>query len=260
MNSNLPTKLIKKIFFFSRLLFSSSSYFKNCRSQNNNKENIYLSKLSHLIKKKKFLEIGFHHLEFNCVGLIEKNFSGLLIDGGRKLNILSMKFILFLIKKKVVVRNLYVTKKNIKKIINRNYGCISIDIDGNDFWIVKELLEYNCNPEVFIIEYNASFLNKNISSLYKENFNRFEEHSSGLYHGASLSAFIKLFKKHDYKLIKTIGGVNAFFVKKKNLNFKKFKELSFNSGYREGVLRNKWSKTDAKTQYKLIKKLKFKNV
>lgn len=253
-------KIITKIILFIKIFLNEKAFYLNCQSQNNNKENIYLKKISNKIESKSFLEIGFHHLEFNCVGLIQKNFSGLLIDGGRKINIFSMKFILFLIKKKVVVRNLYVTKKNIKKIINRNYGCISIDIDGNDFWIVKELLKYNCNPEVFIVEYNASFLNKNISSLYRENFNRFEEHSSGLYHGASLSAFIKLFKKNDYKLIKTIGGVNAFFVKKRNLNFKKFKELSFNSGYREGVLRNKWSKTDAKTQYKLIKKLKFKNV
>ena len=253
-------KIINKISLFFKILLNEEFFFAKCQSQNKNKESSFLKKISNKIKNKTFLEIGFHHLEFNCIGLIEKDFSGLLIDGGRKLNIISMKFILFLIRKKVEVSNLYITKKNIKKLINKNYGCISIDIDGNDFWIVKEILENKFGPEVFVVEYNASFLDKSISTPYKKNFDRFDKHSSGLYHGASLNAFIKLFKKYDYKLIRNIGGVNAFFVKKKNLNFKKFKELSYNKGYREGVLRNKWSKTDAKTQYELIKKLKFKSV
>ena len=254
-------KFFLKIYFLIKVILNNNYFYEIAKSQNNNQENIFLKKISNKIKNKSFIEIGFHHLEFNSISLIKNNFSGILIDGGRKINCFIMKMIVFFINKNVKVKNYFITKKNSIKIINKkNIGCISIDIDGNDYWIVKEILTNNIFPEIFVVEYNASFLNFPITVPYKKIFNRFDKHSSGFYHGASLNAFIKLFKKYDYKLIKTIGGVNAFFVKKRNLNFKNFKELSFNSGYREGFLRNKWSETNAKTQYKLIKKLKFKIV
>lgn len=112
-------KILTKISLFFKILLNEKFFYDKCKSQNKNKESSFLKKVSNRIKNKSFLEIGFHHLEFNCIGLIEKDFSGLLVDGGRKLNIISMKFILFLIKKKVEVSNLYITKKNIKKLINK---------------------------------------------------------------------------------------------------------------------------------------------
>ena len=254
-------KSLKKIIFLSRILLDKKYFYKFCKSQNHNKENIFLKKLSKKIKNKSFIEIGFHYLEFNSVGLIEKGFSGLLVDGGRKLNILIMKIILFMINKKVNVKNFFVTKTNVKYLLKkRKYGCISLDIDGNDYWITKKILENGHFPDIFIVEYNASFLNFPITVPYKENFDRFEMHKSGLYHGASLMAFIKLFKKYNYKLIKTVGGVNAFFINSNFFNKNNLKELSFKQGYKEGFLRNKWSNSNAKHQYNQIKNLPFDKV
>ncbi|WP_440657160.1 hypothetical protein [Candidatus Pelagibacter sp. HIMB1509] len=255
------TKFFRKVFLILKIIVNKNFYYKIAKSQNHNKENIFLKKISKKLKNKSFIEIGFHHLEFNSIGLIENNFSGVLIDGGRKINCLIMKLIIFIINKNVKVKNYFITKENLTKIINKKkIGCISIDIDGNDYWIIKELLNSKIFPEIFVVEYNASFLNLPITIPYKKKFDRFKFDKTGFYHGASLKAFIKLFKKFDFKLVKTIDGVNAIFVNSKFSNLKYLKEITFTDAYKEGVLRNKWSRSRAKDQYKLIKNLPLKYV
>lgn len=254
-------KIISKINFLIRITFSKTYFYRYARSQNNNEENRFLKKISKNIKYKNFTEIGFHNTEFNCIGLIEKNFSGLLIDSGRSLNLQIMKLILFLIGKsqKIKVENLHVEKKNVRNIFRDKHrvGLISIDIDGNDFWIVKKILEIGVRPNLFIVEYNPSFLKFSLSVPYIKNFNRFERHPSGLYHGASLRAFEKLFKKYDYRLIRVIGGINAVFSSKKIAIYNNLKTLNTNNSYKEGVIRNKIYKQNAKKQFQTIKHLKL---
>ncbi len=254
-------KFFRKVFLLIKIIINKNFFYKIAKSQNNNKENIFLKRVSKKLENRSFIEIGFHHLEFNSIGLIENNFSGILIDGGRKINCFIMKLIIFIINKNIKVINYFITKENLIKIINKKkIGCISIDIDGNDYWIVKEILNNKILPEIFVVEYNASFLNLPITVPYKKNFDRYKFTNTGFYHGASLKAFIKLFKKFDFKLVKTIGGVNAIFVNSKFSNLKYLKEISFKDAYKEGVLRNKWSRSTAKYQYKLIKNLPLKYV
>jgi hypothetical protein len=111
-------------------------------------------------------------------------------------------------------------------------GVLSIDIDGNDYWILKEILNF-VKPEIIVTEYNASMGYRSITIPYEEDFERFEKHKLGLYHGASLSAFYNLLK-NEYILISNIEGLNLVFVHKNkyknNLNrlhpIKDFKEHS----------------------------------
>ena len=254
-------KIISKIHFLVRILFKKNYFYEYAKSQNNNEENKFLKKISKNIKYKNFIEIGFHNTEFNCIGLIENNFTGLLIDSGRFINLQIMRLILVLIgkSKKIKVENLHVEKKNVRRIFKnrQRVGLISIDIDGNDFWIIKKILEIGVRPSIFIVEYNPSFLKYSLSVPYSKNFNRFERHPSGLYHGASLKAFEKLFKKYDYKLIKVIGGINAVFSSKKIIIQNNFKILNTNLNYQEGVIRNKIHKQNAKKQFQAIKHLKL---
>ena len=93
-------KFINKIIFLIKFTFDSELFYKTSKSQNENRENIFLDYLSNFIVNKSFIEIGFHHLEFNCISLIKKNFKGLMIDGGRPINIFLLKFIIFMLKKK----------------------------------------------------------------------------------------------------------------------------------------------------------------
>ena len=95
-------KIYNKFFFIIKIFFDKNFFFKFAKSQNKNQENNFLKKISKNIKNKNFIEIGFHNTEFNCIGLIEKNFSGILIDSGRYSNIILMKLILNIIGKKRV--------------------------------------------------------------------------------------------------------------------------------------------------------------
>ena len=158
---------------------------------------------------------------------------------------------------KVKVLHLFVKTNNILKILPKKLGILSIDIDGNDYWILKEILSSKSNIEMIVVEYNASFLDKSITVPYDENFNRHSKHKSGMYHGASLKAFIKLLNSYNYCLINTTGGINAFFLKKKLLTKFDVKEINFEKGYQENFLRNAWSNTTAKDQFKKISHLDY---
>ena len=87
--------------------------------------------------------------------------------------------------------------QNFSKINQNSIDFLSIDIDGNDYWILKEI--NNFEPDIIICEYNAVFGNKDeITVQYKNNFDRTKFHYSNLAFGASLPAFINLLKKKNY--------------------------------------------------------------
>ena len=117
-------------------------------------------------------------------------------------------------------------KKNINKIIKKNsikeVDLLSIDIDGNDFWIWEEI---NCiKPRLVVIEYN-SFFGPELSYTipYNPKF-IWDYEKKRSYYGASLKALEKLGRKKKYTLVGVDkNGVNAFFVRNdlaKNINLK----------------------------------------
>ena len=255
---NKFTKIIKIFNFLSKIIRNPNHYFEIAKSQNNDEESKYLNSIKGHFQNKSFLEIGFHYYSFNCLSLMNDNFKGVLIDAGKLSNIFIMKFIGLILKKKLSVRNIFIDTDNIKKIIyKKKFGLISIDIDGNDYWILKEILKNKNYPEMFILEYNPSFLDKSITTVYEKNFDRNKSDRSSLYHGASLHAFYKLLKQHNYYLVKVIGGVNAFFVNSEFLNNSKLKNYEPVDIYEEGYLRNKWSNSTAAQQFDKIKHLPF---
>lgn len=255
-------KNLKRIIFnLFKILLDPQYYFKIAKSQHDNKENLFLENVSSYFSFKSFIEIGFHYNSYNCISLIKKDFDGVLIDAGSKMQILVMKIISQILKKKIKVKDIFIKKNNINKIIDgKNFGVISIDIDGNDFWILKEILINQTFPEMFIVEFNASFLDKSITIEYEDDFYRFNKHKTGWYHGASLCAIYKLLKQYDYHLVKTIGGVNAFFVNEKFLKKSGLKSFLPTDLYEESYLRNKWSSTTATQQFNTIKHLNFINI
>lgn len=185
-------------------------------------------------------------MEFNFVSLAKHRFEGLLIDMEKesceKINEISSRLGL-----NIRGENYFIKKENINPIIDfakekGNIGVLSLDIDGNDYWILKEIYS-QIKPEVIVTEYNASFGLRNISVEYKDNFNRHSEHHSGFHHGASIMAFGNLLKK-DYYLIKNIRGLNLIFIRKDKLTDKR-KILNLKQAYQEQKLRNKLSHSNA---------------
>ncbi len=112
----------------------------------------------------------------------------------------------------------FVTAENINDLITKNgfageLGILSVDIDGNDYWVLKAI---DCvNPAILIAEFNGVFGDKHaITVPYDPSFERLKAHHSGQYFGASLAAMIKLAKEKGFSFVGTnSNGVNAFFVR-----------------------------------------------
>ena len=198
----------------------------------NNEDGIILYIFKHIgIKTKKFVEIGVENgTECNTTNLLKNfNWKGIQIEGSKKLYNDAKIQLKKILKKKVnnlKLLNIFVTKKNINQILKKYSGkeidLLSIDIDGNDFWIWKTI---NCvKPRLVVIEYNSFFgptLSYTIPYNHKFIWNYEKKRS---YYGASLKALEKLGRKKEYTLVGVDGnGVNAFFVRNdlaKNINLK----------------------------------------
>ena len=250
-------------FLFKIFIVDSSNYFSLTKSQNNNEENIFITNLSKYFKNKNFVEIGYHYREFNCVGLIKNDFEGKMVDADMNsaFNSLFMKMIIKKKKKNVKIIKRFIDLENIDDIFDmKNLGCLSIDIDGNDYWLLKKILSKKIIPEMIITEFNPSFLDNEITVPYDKSFNFHKKHPSLWYHGASLSAFNKLLVKYNFSLVKVIDGVNAVFVDEnllKNGNLKKFLPSDI---YQECEERNRNGNNTAKDQFEAIKHLPLINV
>lgn len=91
---------------------------------------------------------------------------------------------------------------------------LSIDIDGNDYWVWQALGQVE--PRVVVIEYNASLgPERSVTVRQQAKFDRFAHHPSGYYHGASLTALAKLGRDKGYALVGCdSSGANALLVRR----------------------------------------------
>jgi hypothetical protein len=88
---------------------------------------------------------------------------------------------------------------------------ISLDLDGNDYHIVEELLSVGAAPKLFIVEYNGRFLPP---IEFKIDYDDDHKWVGDDYFGASLASFAELFRRHHYFLgCCNITGTNAFFIR-----------------------------------------------
>jgi len=108
-----------------------------------------------------------------------------------------------------------VTRENVNRLIadagfKGEIGLLSIDIDGNDYW-VWEALEV-VSPQVVIIETHVEFGLNNIVVPYNPEYFYPGKHPD--YHGASPVAMNNLAKKKGYRLVGANElGFNLIFVK-----------------------------------------------
>ena len=171
------------------------------------------------IKNKIFVEFGVEtYKEANTKFLLLNNgWSGLIIDGDKDAmekiasSDLHWKYDLKSIGN-------FITKDNINEIIKSagiegEIGLLSVDIDGNDYWVFENI---DCvNPQILIMEYNSMFgdIHK-ISVPYDENFVRSQKHYSNLYYGASIAALCDIANKKGYDLVGSNSfGNNLFFIR-----------------------------------------------
>lgn len=169
---------------------------------------------------KTFLEIGIETgLECNTLYLLMKGWKGTWVEGNPKyFKTISHELGGTSFPGKLNVVNSFIDRDNITDIFRNaeqffgvgNIDFFSLDIDGNDFYIMEQLFNNGVFPKVICVEYNAKFAPP---MSVKIEYNKTHVWDYSDYMGCSLQCYADLFTKHNYTLIScNIPGINAFFV------------------------------------------------
>jgi hypothetical protein len=98
--------------------------------------------------------------------------------------------------------------------IEGDIGLLSIDVDGNDYWILEKIAAVS--PRILVAEYNSTFgPEAAVTVPYDPGFVRGDKHPSWLYWGASLAALQRAADRKGYALVAgNRAGNNVFFVRR----------------------------------------------
>jgi hypothetical protein len=172
------------------------------------------------VSRQVFVEFGVESFrEANCRFLMmHRNWRGLVMDGDER-NMEALRAQNFFWKHDLTAVQAFVTAENIDDLLVRGgiagpIGILSIDIDGNDYWVWKKITAVD--PDIVVCECNPILGDTApIVIPYDPAFTRFKGHHSGLYFGASVRALQLLAEERGYEFLGTTStGINAFFVRK----------------------------------------------
>jgi hypothetical protein len=167
-----------------------------------------------------FVEFGVGNgLENNTLALLLHGWVGVWIEASRKQNkVIRKELATFLAARKLTVLEEFITRDNIVSLFERGHvphepDIVSIDIDGNDYWVCEALLS-RYQPRLIVIEYNA-LLGPSLPWIMEYNPSHARESMVVTsYYGASLKALEKLLARKGYSLVGCdFLGMNAFFVR-----------------------------------------------
>ena len=168
------------------------------------------------LTSKKFIEFGVGNgRENNTLKLLLEGWNGLWIEGSEHfVSQINHVFKDPISENKLRVKQAFINRDNINELIKPYFSgeidLLSIDIDGNDIYILESIGVVN--PRVIIIEYNGKFPPPmSLAQRYNPD-HRWDESDYG---GASLEAITKVADRKGYCLVGCgMVGVNAFFVRK----------------------------------------------
>ncbi len=198
------------------------------------------------VTNRRFVEFGIGDgRECNTANLaLNFGWRGLLMDGSKEYVALAKQYYKNELYYKrqlkdrsrdVKVVYCFVTTDNINAVLRDNgiegeIDLLSIDIDGNEYWIWKTITAIN--PRVVVIEYNASMGDKeSITVKYDPEFDKHNYVPFNFYYGASLAALTKLAHSKGYILAGCDStGLNAFFIRGDSARGK-FADVSVEEAY-----------------------------
>lgn len=171
------------------------------------------------IANRTFIEFGVeNYREANTRFLLQnRNWRGLVMDGSADYMRDLRREALYW-RHDVTAAHAFITREGIDDVIGANgyagdIGLLSIDIDGNDYWVLEALTVVS--PRILVVEYNPVLGDRHAVVVpYRPDFHRLKAHHSGLYFGASITALIALAERKGYAFVGSCSnGINAFFVR-----------------------------------------------
>ena len=193
------------------------------------------------ITSRSFIEFGVeNYTEANTLFLLKHRYwRGLVIDGSAEnINFIKKSPVYWRFDLRAEAK--FITNDNINEIIRRNglqgeLGLLSVDIDGNDYWVWESI---NCiNPCIIVAEYNSLFGAKaKLATPYKNDFFRSDADPTNMYYGASIAALNHLAESRGYSLVAgNSAGNNVFFVRNDLIG--KLKKLTPQEAYVQAAFR-----------------------
>jgi hypothetical protein len=190
---------------------------------------------------KTFVEFGVENYKESNTRflLINDKWHGLVLDGSKesieyiKRDTVSLMYHLY-------AKEAFITKENINSLIDKEFlqkgydpeiGILSVDLDGNDYWIWKEINVVK--PVIVVLEYNAIYgAEKPWTIPYKGDF----VWGGTAYWGSSLKAHCEVSEKKGYYFIGcNSNGNNAYFIRKDKIG--NLKPVSCSEGYSKPAFR-----------------------
>jgi hypothetical protein len=213
-----------------------------------------------------FIEFGVdNYIESNTRFLLFKeNWNGLVIDSCEK-NVNQIQNSYYYWKYNILAKKFFINKNNINNIIadfldqqcKKTLDLLSIDIDGNDYWILNNVEFEKFKPKIVVCEYNSLLGNKlSLTIPYKEEFNR-ENNDAKLkiYYGASIKAFVNLLNKKGYIFLGSNNNANNLFFVAEEFE-KIFDHQTVDSGYKKNKFKE-FNNEDFNTAQKRLDKKQF---
>jgi len=190
---------------------------------------------------RKFIEFGVQDYQESNTRflLMNNNWSGLILDGSSG-NIAKIVADAQFWRHDLTAVAAFIDRDNVNDLFSRNgfkgeIGLLSVDIDGNDYW-VWESIEV-VNPIIVVCEYNSVFGAEHAVTVpYDPVFQRSAAHYSNLYWGVSLNALCLLASRRGYAFVGcNSAGNNAYFVRRDKLG--SLRPLECAEGYVEARFR-----------------------
>lgn len=211
-----------------------------------------------------FIEIGAANgLENNTSWLaLARRFGGLMVEGDTKAASEAKKVYPSLNLWVECVCQ-FVDTENIEEFkhlsLSQTPDVLSIDIDGNDYYVSKSLMEAGFRPKIFVVEYNSVFgPNRSCTIEYNPKFDWSEAHESRLYFGVSLAGWKCFFEKFGYKFITVDqNGVNAFFVNPSEFDEAFLNQMTTKLHFQDNIYQRHLFKRSWEKRLKIIEGMKL---
>lgn len=201
--------------------------------------------------KRKFIEFGVQDYQESNTRflLMNDNWSGLILDGSES-NISKVVSDSQFWRHDLKAVAAFIDRDNVNDLFTCNgfegeIGLLSVDIDGNDYWVWESINAVN--PIIVVCEYNSTFGREHaITVPYDPAFQRNAAHYSNLYWGASLKALYVLASRRGYAFVGcNSAGNNAYFVRQDKLGG--LRPLECEEGYVEAKFRESRGQSGALT-------------